>query len=449
MNWTTLKLACLGCLLLALMVGALLLDLPKADSADWLVQINIFVGMLIAGLATYLAAVWPVVGQRMSGHAIWVVLGVAVAMRAALLPAPPFLSSDLYRYVWDGQVQAASINPYRFVPADPALAGMRHLTVFPHINRADYARTIYPPAAQMIFGLVGYVSQTVIGMKIAMAAFELMAMLCLLRLLSIARLPRERILIYAWNPLVLWSFAGDGHVDAAAIGLLAVALLCRAGHRVRLAAAFLAGAALVKFLPAVVAPALARGSRLWWAGVTGALVVVVLYAPYLSVGVHVLGFLPTYGVEEGIDDGGGFWLLAGLSHLTALPRGAVAVYILCVAVGFGLLALRIFRGRATNEADNVVMLCRDTAILAAFATVALSPHYAWYFAWLALPSVVAPLPAVIWLASAPVVLFIDPFHDRFFWPSVVYLPAAGLALATLWRRRHLSHASIAASQGAP
>jgi alpha-1,6-mannosyltransferase len=182
--------------------------------------------------------------------------------------------------------------------------------------------------------------------------------------------------------------------------------------------------------------------------VTGARVVVVLYAPYLSAGVHVLGFLPTYGAEEGIDDGGGFWLLAGLSHLVALPREAVAVYMLCVTVGFGLLALRIFRGRAANEADDVVVLCRDTAILTAFATVALSPHYAWYFAWLALPSVVAPLPAVIWLASAPVALFIDPFHDRFFWPSVVYLPAAGLALAALWRRRHLLHAAIAASQGA-
>ena len=449
MKWTTLTLACLGCLLLTLMIGALLLDLPEAGAADWSLRINIFVGLLLAGLATYLTAVWLVLRQRMSKHMIWVVLGVAIAMRAALLPAPPFLSSDIYRYVWDGQVQAAGINPYRFVPADASLAGLRHLAVFPHINRADYARTIYPPAAQMIFGLVGHFSRTVTGMKIAMAVFELVGMLCLLRLLSIARLPRERILIYAWNPLVLWSFAGDGHVDAAAVGLLAVALLCRAGYRVRLAAAFVAGAALVKFLPVVVAPALVRGGRLWWAALTGAAVVVLLYLPYLSVGIHVLGFLPSYGVEEGIDDGGGFWLLAGLSHLVTLPRGAATAYILCVAAGLGLLALRIFRGGAENGAEGVVVLCRDTAVLAAFATVALSPHYAWYFAWLALPSVVAPLPAVIWLSAAPVALFIDPFHERFFWPSFVYLPAAGLALAALWRHRYLPHAAIAASQGTP
>jgi len=141
MKWTTLTLACLGCLLLTLMIGALLLDLPEAGAADWSLRINIFVGLLLAGLATYLTAVWLVLRQRMSKHMIWVLLGVAIAMRAALLPAPPFLSSDIYRYVWDGQVQAAGINPYRFVPADASLAGLRHLAVFPHINRADYART--------------------------------------------------------------------------------------------------------------------------------------------------------------------------------------------------------------------------------------------------------------------------------------------------------------------
>jgi hypothetical protein len=301
----------------------------------------------------------------------------------------------------------------------------------------------------MIFGLVGHFSRTVTGMKIAMAVFELVAMLCLLRLLSIARLPRERILIYAWNPLVLWSFAGDGHVDAAAVGLLAVALLCRAGHRVRLAAAFVAGAALVKFLPAGRGAGVAHGGRLWWAALTGAAVVVLLYVRISpSACMFSASCRPTVS-REGIDDRGGFWLLAGLSHLVTLRAGRRRPTFSAWRLASGLLALRIFRGRAENGADDVVVLCRDTAILVALATVALSPHYAWYFAWLALPSVVAPLPAVIWLSAAPVALFIDPLHERFFWPSFVYLPAACLSLAALWRRSYLLHAAIAASQGTP
>ena len=76
-------------------------------------------------------------------------------MRLMVMLSPPFLSSDLYRYVWDGRVQAAGINPYLYIPADPALAGLRDTAIFPHINRADYAPTIYPPVAQAIFLAVG------------------------------------------------------------------------------------------------------------------------------------------------------------------------------------------------------------------------------------------------------------------------------------------------------
>ena len=95
-------------------------------------------------------------------------LAVAIAMRLPVLLAPPFLSSDVYRYVWDGRVQVAGINPYRYVPADPALPPLRDAAIFPHINRADTARTIYPPAAQLVFQAVARVSDSVIAMKLAM-----------------------------------------------------------------------------------------------------------------------------------------------------------------------------------------------------------------------------------------------------------------------------------------
>jgi hypothetical protein len=64
-------------------------------------------------------------------------------------------------------------------------------------------------------------------------------------------------------------------------------------------------------------------------------------------------------------------------------------------------------------------------------TAAISPHYPWYFAWLALPSVIRPFRAVLWLSAAPVLLYLDPLSERFLWPSLVYLPALGLALADL------------------
>ena len=84
----------------------------------------------------------------------------------------PRTSDDAYRYVWDGRVQAAGINPYRYAPADPALAELRDDAIFPKINRAEYAVTIYPPVAQMFFFLVTRLGENVTTMRLAMLGCE-------------------------------------------------------------------------------------------------------------------------------------------------------------------------------------------------------------------------------------------------------------------------------------
>ncbi|MBW4024218.1 MAG: DUF2029 domain-containing protein [Proteobacteria bacterium] len=426
----------------------LLLHQAGARSVGSQLHVDIFVGVLGIGVLVYFSAVRLVLRRPMPRWAIWFVLGVALVMRVVLIANPMLLSSDIYRYVWDGRVQAHGINPYRYIPADPALKPLRDAAIYPNINRRTYARTIYPPAAEVVFAIVGRISQTVIAMKLAMLACEIVAVCCLLRLLSLARLPPERVLIYAWNPLVLWSFACDGHVDAIAVGLLAVALLFRAERRDGLAGGFLAGAILAKFLPIVVAPAFLRGGSFWKPALAGLAVIVVLYGLYISVGPHVIGFMPTYDKQEGLDSGLGFWPVAGLAKLMPLPPHAAAIYIACSAAVLGLVALTLIRRRADGPVQDVVMLCRDTAILAGGTMAAFSPHYTWYFAWLALPSVIAPIPAVLWLSAAPVALYLDPYNSRFFWPAIVYVPAVALTLASLRRRRRqpLSQA-LATSEG--
>ena len=426
-------LAALGITLAAAMIGALVFYDVTAATAATPGRTNIFVGVLAFGAVIYFGAVRLILRISPSAPALSIVIGVAVLMRAAFLPAPPLLSSDIYRYIWDGRVQAAGINPYRYVPADPALAPLRDPEIYPKINRATYARTIYPPAAQMAFAAIGQVTGSVVGMKLAMLLFEAIGMFALMQVLRLAGLPRERILIYAWNPLPLWSFACDGHVDAIAIGFIGLALWSRARHRDGLAGALLALATLTKFLPVVIAPAFLRGGRLWRPALIGAAVVALSYAAYASVGGAVLGFLGSYGNEEGYDAGTGFWLLAGLARLVALPPFAAIAYVVGVGVIFAGLAVVVARQRTTGQPDAVV-LCRDTAILAGFVTAAFSPHYPWYYAWLALPCCVAPVPPVVWLSAAPVLLYLDPFHERFVWPALVFVPALGLALRSAWKQ---------------
>jgi hypothetical protein len=453
MNKSTLYLAGLGGALLIFTIAGLVLHLPRIDVALLPAQRETVVGLLLlAGLA-YLAAAFVVLRHTSSRRATLIVLGVAVLMRLAFVFGHPVLSSDIYRYVWDGQVQKSGINPYRYIPTDPALAKLRDPNVFPLINRANYAHTIYPPAAQVIFAAVGRVTNTVVGMKVAMVAFEILACWCMLKLLEIANLPTERVLIYAWNPLAQWSFSYDGHIDAAAIGLLALALLYRARHRTGLAGAVLALATLVKFFPIVVAPAFVRGGKFWRPALTGLLVIALAYGLYASVGTKVFGFVSGYDAEEGLTNGAGIWLLAPLSYLNDktdwvdLPDDFGKFYLMGTAVVMAMLGAWIARRRLKPGENDVVVLCRDSAILAACAMVLISPHFPWYFPWLALPAVIAPLPSVIWLSVAPVILYLDPGTEHVLWGSFVYVPAIALAGLEFWKSRNSNPAIVNSIEG--
>jgi alpha-1,6-mannosyltransferase len=422
------RLAILGGVLFASTLAALSLHVPGALGIGSIRLKTWFVVIAGVSAAVYLVATWMVTHRTGSRHAVWVVLVVAAALRLPLIVSPPFLSTDVYRYVWDGRVQAAGVNPYRYLPADPALASLRDNLVYPRINRADYAPTIYPPTAEAVFAAVGILWSSVSGTKAAMVGFEILAVFCLLRLLAAAKLPPERVLIYAWNPLPVWDFAGNGHVDGVAIGLVAAALLLRVRHRDGWAGIALGLAILTKFLPAVVAPVLWRRRAGWRTAAAAVVTILALYGVYSSVGLRVFGFLLGYGDEEGYDNGDGFWLLAGLSHLITLPPVAATLYkagavLLVAALGAWFAFVR--------RPDEPVSICAAAGVMMAVLTFAISPHYPWYFAWLAVPSVLAPTPAIVWLATAPILTYLDTFGDRFVWPSVVYVPALLLAASRL------------------
>ncbi len=73
----------------------------------------------------YLVAVWVVLNRPVNRWTLAIIVVCAVGCRLVCLFSPPFLSSDIFRYVWDGQVQAAGINPFRYIPADAHLAFLR------------------------------------------------------------------------------------------------------------------------------------------------------------------------------------------------------------------------------------------------------------------------------------------------------------------------------------
>jgi alpha-1,6-mannosyltransferase len=447
--WTGMRLLIgLGVGLLVPVLGAPLLHLPGSIWAGSLLRKDLVLGLL--GLATiaYLAAIWLVLSTRLPRHAVWWVAAVALVARVGLVAVPPFMSSDVYRYAWDGHVQAAGINPYRYVPNDPHLAGLRDADTYPNINRLDYAHTIYPPAAQMVFLAADGIGYGVTFTKIGLLLLEAAGMAALARVLVLASLPPARLLIYAWNPLAIWGFAADGHVDAAAIGLLAMALLARfsgvrggaregtrEAGRQAWTGALLGAAILVKFLPLVVAPALWR--RWGWRLPAACLAtILVLYAPYLGAGWQVLGFLPAYAHEEGMAQGSGFWLLSLLGSAWPLPREAGPFYVGACALALAVAALWMgFAQRRLAGEAEIRRVCSNAALLAGGTMMALSAHYPWYFPWLALFATVAPWRSVLFLSCGPLLLYCDPYHATLVFPTLVFAPAIALAAMDLYRRQ--------------
>ncbi len=390
------------------------------------IRIEEFVALQAAAAAIYLFAVAQML-RRPQAAPLWLVLTIATAMRVVPLASPMFLSSDLFRYVWDGRVQLAGINPYRYLPADPALAALRDTAIYPHINRAATARTIYPPMAELVFAAVAWLGQTPRVMRLAMVGFEALAALCLAGLLRRLGLPFGRLLIYAWNPLPVWEFAGNGHLDAMVVGFSAAALLASAQRRRAVVGVILAAATLVKFLPAAIAPAFWRRGD-WRLPLAGGLAAAVLYACYLGAGSQVLGFLPGYAAEEGISDGSGFWLLEGIGLVTPLPGWAGKAFVAAVAA-----ALAAAAWRWSGAERDAVRTAALAGALATFSMVALSPHYPWYYAWISVFAVISPQRCGIYLGAAALLLYIDPAHARFAWRALVFAPTVALSILDLKR----------------
>ena len=77
-----------------------------------------------------------------------VLLIAAFAFRFTLLSLPPYLSEDLYRYLWDGYVQSAGVNPYSYPP--DALSHLQGVALYEKVNYKSFP-TIYPPVCQILF----------------------------------------------------------------------------------------------------------------------------------------------------------------------------------------------------------------------------------------------------------------------------------------------------------
>ena len=392
---------------------------------------NAFIALAVpAGLLALAAA--RVAERTPANRALWLIFGIGVLLRVYVLLFEPLLSTDIFRYIWDGKVQATGINPYRYFPAHDALAHLRDATIFPRINRADYAVTIYPPVAELFFLLVTRIGESVTVMRLALLGCEAASVSLIVLFLRRMQRPATRVVAYFWHPLPLWEIANNGHIDALAVALMLLGLwFALAGHAMR-GAVLIALAALVK---PYVAPALASIWRPWdWKMPAVVITVIALcYLPYLSVGWGVFGFVTTgYLTEEGIISGNDLWLLSVWRFVFGTQRGDVAAY----AVVATSIVLFMMLSAARRSDRTTASSLNDTNMLLLVVLLLVSPNRPWHF----LP--IVPFVALCgnvptWVVSIGALLLTNEMYWEFHLPKPVIksILFGSFLLTCIWSAR--------------
>lgn len=393
-----------------------------------------FLEIVVIQSIVYVAVAWLSLRSSDSRSILVVGLVFAALFRLSIIFFPPNLSDDIYRYIWDGRVQAAGINPYRYIPAEEPLAHLRDEEIYAHINRRETVHTIYPPIAQAAFLLVTRVSESVTCMKAAMVGFEAVAIWAIIQLLSSFGFARQRVLIYAWHPLAIWEFAGSGHADALAIAFIALALLARRKNAETLTGVLIACATCVKLFPVVLFPAVYM-RRSWKMPVAFVATIVIAYLPYLSVGpMRVLGSLPAYSSEQGLISGKQYFLLALARNVLNANVPAWA-YFIFVAVVLGVLSLWMMRDEQSDETRYL----RNGLLMASLFLLFNAPHFSWYFTWVIPFLCLVPSIPFFYLSLANFVLYLTWLNDTpnrvIVYKVLIFAPFLVLGLIAIWLRR--------------
>ena len=186
------------CLSALLLIFGAIIALPYGDFRQPENVINFGYGMGVMCLGFILS--W-----RLKSINFWWFWFIAIATRLILLFMYP--GDDMWRYLWEGYIQNQGFSPYEYAPnaveLDPLNTPWRSLINHPSVS------AIYPPITQLGFRSLAAISPSVLLFKTSFAIADLLTCWLLTKRFSYLEAS-----FYAWNPLIIYSFAGGGHYDS-------------------------------------------------------------------------------------------------------------------------------------------------------------------------------------------------------------------------------------------
>ncbi len=213
-------------------------------------------------------AVDPYTADPWQARTLWIVFVTGLAARCLLLGSEPALEDDYQRYLWDGAVTVAGLNPYAFAPDDAmraippgVLAGLAADAgvVLERVNH-PHLKTIYPPVAQGAFALAHLIAPfSLFAWKVVCLAADVATFALLLALLQAIGRPAIWVTLYWWNPIVLKELFNSGHMEAVLVPFVLGGVLLALRGRPLAATGALGLAAGIKVWPVLLLPLIWQG----------------------------------------------------------------------------------------------------------------------------------------------------------------------------------------------
>ncbi len=384
----------------------------------------LYVGAFVLLFILYVLAIGLVrAGSRGTG---WVIVGGAIVMNGVMLPMHPMDAADIYDYIIRGRMTAFyGLNPMRDTPTQ-----LNQDDTYSFVGYKD-ATSAYGPAWEVLAAITarfaGNDPSSQDNRNRAVLAFKLLA--CLGYALTLVglrwvllKVAPERVLvgmlIFAWNPLMIYFAGGTGHNDV----WLAAALVFSIGCMVRrsyVAAIVLAVLGiLIKFIPVLLLPILViviwrnlpwreRLRTYWIGGVLSAALIGVMYAPFW-VGIGTLAidrrahmFTSSLGV------------LVRQSLEPLLGNDARAMVSIFALGSFGLFTVwQLWRLARTPQSDTQEVIRTLLRIILFYLLIAATWFQHWYLAWV--------IPLAVLLEPAPLVRLTLVFSYLVTWQPLLY-----------------------------
>lgn len=190
---------------------------------------------------------------------------IAISLLFRLIPlfALPALSDDFYRFIWDGRLWAAGINPFAGLPGefinDPSLVAKGITTELYELLNSKTHYTVYPPVPQYINWVAAKlfsnnIVYSVYFMRTIIIVAEMVSIMFIYLLLKKYSLKPHLLAIYALNPLVVIEISGNLHHEGLMITFLLGFLYFNAHNKTPQAAIMMALAIASKLLPLMFLP---------------------------------------------------------------------------------------------------------------------------------------------------------------------------------------------------